>query len=174
MDPRQAELLNSAIRTISIRHRALAAALLAPLGLHPGQEVLLFELHNRGPLTQGQLASASGCEPPTITNSARRLEAAGLLVRTESPDDARVTIVDLSDRGRALLPALQQAWTQLAEQSVARLLTTPPERLVEDLSDLASSLEAARARCSPCSTRSRSREPVDEGVPDPGSAPIRQ
>lgn len=136
----QADAVNAAIRSVGMRHRALAGALLAPLGLHPGQEVLLLELDACGPRTQGQLAAASGCEPPTITGSARKLEVAGLVVRKPSPTDGRVTIVELSDQGRALMPALKAAWVQLAEQTVAGLRTTPPDQVSALVADLAHSL----------------------------------
>src|SRR5687768_11295319 len=128
MNFEQADALNAAIRAIGMRHRALAAALLGPLGLHPGQEVLLLDLDANGPRTQVQLATASGCEPPTITGSVRKLEDAGLVVRTPSPTDGRVTIVELSDRGRRLLPALKQAWVELGERTVAET-RTPPDQL---------------------------------------------
>jgi DNA-binding MarR family transcriptional regulator len=142
VDFEQADMLNAAIRAIGIRHRALAGALLAPLGLHPGQEVLLLELDVHGPRTQGQLAIASGCEPPTITGSARKLEAAGLVVRRPSPTDGRVTIVELSAQGQALIPALRIAWQQLAERTVAGLTSTPVDQLGDTLTDLAHSLTA--------------------------------
>jgi DNA-binding MarR family transcriptional regulator len=132
----QADALNAAIRAIGIRHRALAGALLVPLGLHPGQEVLLLELDASGPRTQGQLAVASGCEPPTITGSVRKLEAAGLVVRQPSPTDARVTIVELSERGQGLMPELKVAWKLLAEQTVLGLTSTPLDSLSDALADL--------------------------------------
>lgn len=145
MNFEQADELNVALRSIGIRHRALAGALLAPLGLHTGQEVLLLELDASGPRTQGQLAAASGCEPPTITGSVRKLEAAGLVVRRPSPTDGRVTIVELSARGQALMPALKAAWHQLAEQSIAGLTSTPLDRLSDAVADLARSLTATDA-----------------------------
>lgn len=140
MNFEQADALNDAIRSVAIRHRALAGVLLAPLGLHPGQEVILLELDTHGPRTQGQLAVASGCEPPTITGSARKLENAGLIMRRPSPSDRRVSIVELTDRGRELLPALKQAWQQLAERTVAHLATTPLDQLHDAVVDLARSL----------------------------------
>ncbi len=142
MDYQQASAINAAIRAIGMRHRALAGALLAPLGLHPGQEVLLLELDAQGPRTQGQLAVACGCEPPTITNSVRRLEAAGLVVRRPSPNDGRATIVDLSERGRSLMPRLRTVWQRLGEQTVAEVTTTPLPELTDILLDLAASLAA--------------------------------
>ncbi|PZS36659.1 MAG: hypothetical protein DLM59_00680 [Pseudonocardiales bacterium] len=36
-----------------------------------------------------QLAVSSGCEPPAVTGSVRKLEAAGLVVRRPSPTDGR-------------------------------------------------------------------------------------
>lgn len=145
MDYERADALNQAIRTVAIRHRALAASLLGRLGLHPGQEVLLFELDSHGPRTQTELAAASGCEAPTITNTARKLEAAGLIVRRPSPTDGRVTIVELSDRSRDLMPVLRQAWCELAEQSVAGLTSTAYDDLTSALADLAGSLTRAPA-----------------------------
>ncbi len=140
MDFEEASVVNSAIRSIGIRHRALADALLAPLGLHTGQEVLLLELDAQGPRSQGQLAVSSGCEPPTITGSVRKLEAAGLVVRRPSPTDGRVTIVELSDQGQALLPRLKTAWQQLAKQTIVGLTSTPLDQLTDALTDLAASL----------------------------------
>ena len=140
MDFDQADSLNSAIRTIALRHRALAGALLAPLGIHPGQEVMLLELAASGPLTHGQLAIACGCEPPTITGSVRKLEAAGLVARHPSATDGRVTIVDLTERGHALLPDLKACWQRLAEQSVGDLTVTSVDHLAEALTDLARGL----------------------------------
>ena len=145
MDFEEANTINEAIRAIGIRHRALAGALLAPLGLHPGQEVLLLELAEQGPRSQAQLATASGCEPPTITNSLRKLEAAGLVVRRPSSSDGRVTIVELSDHAHELLPELKAAWRQLAEQTTAKLTDTPLDGLTHTLVDLATSLRSTGA-----------------------------
>jgi len=143
VDFEQAEAVNTAIRSIGIRHRALADALLAPLGLHTGQEVLLLELDAKGPRSQGQLAVSSGCEPPTITGSVRKLEAAGYVVRRPSPTDGRVTIVELSEQGQALVPRLKAAWQQLAEQTAAGATSTPLDQLTDVLIDVAASLTAA-------------------------------
>jgi hypothetical protein len=56
-------------------------ALLAPLGLHTGQEALLLELARTGPMISAQLSEALGCEPPSVTLMTSKLEAAGHLRR---------------------------------------------------------------------------------------------
>src|SRR5207237_7076309 len=131
----QADALNEAIRAIGLRHRALCVAALAPFGIHPGHKLLLLELAE-GPRTQAELAAASGYEPPTITLSVRQLEAAGLVARRPSPTDGRATIVELSARGRALLPKLKTAWRQVAEQPVIGHSPTSVNHLTELLTHL--------------------------------------
>lgn len=143
MDYVQARALNGAIRTIGMRHRALAGAVLRGVGLAVGQEALIMELGEQGPRTQAQLAAAAGCEPPTITSAVRRLEALGLVARRPSTQDRRAMVVELTERGRELLDDLAAAWVQLAEASVAGLSRTRTEDLFEALGDLADSLRAA-------------------------------
>ena len=117
----QADALNQAIRLLSLRHRARAAALLAPLGLHPGQEVLLLELARTGPMIQAQLSEALGCEPPSVTLMTRKLEAAGQIRRKPAPSDKRASIVELTDSGKALADQVKQLWRALAEETVTGL-----------------------------------------------------
>jgi len=140
MDFEKADALNRAIRLIGINHRSQAAAALAEIGLHLGQEVLLLELDAYWARTQVQLAAALDCKPPNVTLIVRKLEADGLISRRPSSQDARATIVELTDEGRALIPRLKEVWRHLAENTVAGLETTSLDRLQEVLDDLAGSL----------------------------------
>ncbi|MCF2526057.1 MarR family winged helix-turn-helix transcriptional regulator [Yinghuangia soli] len=121
MDFAQADALNQAIRLLSLRHRARAAALIAPLGLHPGQEALLLELDRTGPRIQAQLSEALGVEPPSVTLMARKLEASGHIRRSPAPSDRRASIVELTDSGRELAERVKEVWRGLAEETVAGL-----------------------------------------------------
>lgn len=145
MDFAQADALNQAIRLLSLRHRARAAALLDPLGLHPGQEVLLLELARNGPTTQTQLSEALGCEPPSITLMARKLEAAGHIRRGPSPSDKRASIVELTERGEALADQVKQLWSALAEETVTGLPTETVAELPGILTTLTGNVDARRA-----------------------------
>ena len=146
MNFEQADALNEVIRAVGIRHRALSIAALAPFGIHPGHKLVLFELDTAGPRTQAQLAAATGFEPPTITLSVRQLEDAGLVARRPSPTDRRATLVELSDKGRTLLPELKAAWCRVAEQTVAGFTAIPLDQLTSVLADLAASLDISRDR----------------------------
>ena len=129
MDFDDADALNQAIRLLSLRHRARAAALLAPLGLHPGQEALLLELARSGPMIQAQLSEALGCEPPSVTLMTRKLEASGHVRRAPAPSDKRASVVDLTDSGKAIAGQVKELWCALAEETVAGL----PARTVAEL-----------------------------------------
>jgi len=132
-----ADALNRAIRVIGRKHRARAAELLRELGLNPGQEIVLLELDAHGPGTQIQLAIGCECEPPTLTQLAQKLEAAGLTARQPSPTDARATIVSLTEQGLALIGPLKERWVRLANATVAGLTKTDPAALREVTTDLA-------------------------------------
>ena len=121
MDYEFAGALNNAVRLLSLRHRTRAATLLAPLGLHPGQEALLLELERNGPRIQAQLSAPLGCEPPTVTQMCRKLEAAGHVSRRPDDADRRVSIVELTASGHALAERIRQLWCDLAEETVQGL-----------------------------------------------------
>jgi deazaflavin-dependent oxidoreductase (nitroreductase family) len=128
VDFEQADAINQAIRLLSLRHRARAAALLVPLGLHPGQEALLLELARTGPMIQAQLSEALGCEPPSVTLMTRKLEASGHIRRKPAPSDKRASIVELTDSGKALADQVKDLWCALAEETVTGL---PAETVAE-------------------------------------------
>ncbi|GAB3869920.1 hypothetical protein GCM10029964_003260 [Kibdelosporangium lantanae] len=138
MDFTQADAVNQAIRLLTLRHRARAATLLAPLGLHPGQEALLLELARTGPMIQAQLSDALGCEPPSVTLMTRKLEASGHIRRTPDPSDRRASIVELTDSGKALAGEVRVLWRALAEETVTGL----PAETVAELPGILNALTA--------------------------------
>lgn len=146
MDFDQADAINQAIRLLSLRHRARAAALLAPLGLHPGQEALLLELARAGPMIQAQLSEALGCEPPSVTLMTRKLEASGHIRRAPAPADKRASIVELTDSGKALAGQVKQLWRALAEETVAGLPAQTVAELPAILTALTGNVDTRRPR----------------------------
>ncbi|MFD7846250.1 MarR family winged helix-turn-helix transcriptional regulator [Nocardia sp. NPDC059764] len=136
MDFEQADAINQAIRLLTLRHRARAATLLAPLGLHTGQEALLLELARSGPMIQAQLSGALGCEPPSVTLMTKKLEASGHIRRAPAPNDKRASVVELTESGRQLAEEVKRVWRDLAEETVAGL----SERTVAELPGLLATL----------------------------------
>jgi DNA-binding MarR family transcriptional regulator len=146
VDFEYADTLNQAIRLLSLRHRARAAVLLAPLGLHTGQEALLLELARTGPMIQAQLSEALGCEPPSVTLMTRKLEARGHVRRKADPSDKRASIVELTDRGRGVVDQVKQLWRTLAEETVTGLPARSRAQLPGLLNSLADNVDSASRR----------------------------
>jgi len=122
------------IRTSSIRdttgfalakvckaHRGNVAGLLAEVGLHVGQEMVLVELWEQDGLRGGELAARLRVEPPTVTKMLRRLENCGLVERSRDPEDARSFRVYLTDEGRALREPVTHCWQRAEEKTLANL-----------------------------------------------------
>ena len=69
-------------------------------GLSPSQLSVLAVVHNRGPLTLGELAEVERVAPPTISKVVAKLEADGLLQRQVDPTDKRVSLVRVDEDRR--------------------------------------------------------------------------
>lgn len=72
-------------------------------GYTPSQLSALATVHNHGPLTLGALAEIERVAPPSITKVLTKLEAEGLVARTQCPDDGRVSHVSTTAAGRTLV-----------------------------------------------------------------------
>ncbi len=102
-------------------HRNRAEAAFNELGLHTGQEWVLFELWKQEGITQSELVARLGVEPPTVTKTLDRLEKAGLVQRRPDSEDARVSRVYLTPRGRALKDPVEKIWRDLETRSMQGL-----------------------------------------------------
>jgi len=122
-DPFATGPLSHAIFSLARTHRALAADLLRPLGLHPGQELLLMFLWEHGPQRQTDLARHVATDSASMTRTVQRLERSGFVLRRHSPDDRRVTLVEPTPASQALRPRVAEIWAQL-EQATAGALTS--------------------------------------------------
>lgn len=95
----------------------------------------LATLHRHGPQRPSDLARIERFTPPAVARVVGALEDRGLVVRRPSPDDARSSLVEITEAGSALLAATR------AEQSqaVARLLTVLGD---DELAVLSAALDA--------------------------------
>ncbi|MEX2195381.1 MAG: MarR family transcriptional regulator [Thermoleophilaceae bacterium] len=82
---------------------------LEPHGVHAGQDYLLEVLWEEDGLGVGAIAERLGIEAPTVVRTVQRMEASGLVRRVRDPHDRRRARVVLTDRGRAVEPAVRRA-----------------------------------------------------------------
>lgn len=89
--------LTSTARTLS---RAFDDALAAAGGSLPTW-LILISLKTRRLGNQRELAAAVGIQGATLTHHLNAMEADGLLTRRRDPDNRRVHLVELTDKGEA-------------------------------------------------------------------------
>jgi len=120
------ETTGFALAKVCKAHRGRVGGMLAEVGLHVGQEMVLIELWQADGLRGGELACRLGVEPPTVTKMLRRLEDLGLLERRPDPADARSFRVYLTERGRTLEDPVMRRWERAEAQTFGVL--DPAER----------------------------------------------
>lgn len=130
------------------QERASIAARLTPALLRIGRRVrpasgelavghfsTLATLHRRGPQRPSDLARIERFSAPAVARVVGALEDRGLVVRRPSPDDARSSLVEITEAGAALLVAARREQAR----AVADLLGVLD---ADQLATLAAALEA--------------------------------
>lgn len=102
-----------AIFALARSHRALAGKMLREIGLFAGQEILLMQLWDQDGQSQNCLGRTLGVDHSTVAKTVRRLEDAGLVSRSRSKEDGRVTIVSVTQAGRDLQTKVFDVWNRL-------------------------------------------------------------
>ena len=103
--------LYSAARATTQAYRAL----LAPWGLTYPQYLVLAALWLDGEQTIGSLGGAMRLDSGTLSPLVRRLEQAGLVIRTRGGVDERIVTVALTEKGRALREEVAPIHVTIAE-----------------------------------------------------------
>ncbi|OBZ18847.1 MarR family transcriptional regulator [Bacillus sp. FJAT-27264] len=125
--------INFAIFSMARSHRGLAANLLREAGLFAGQEIMLMQLGEQDGQSQQCLGRTMRLDHSTVAKSVRRLEEAGLVTRSRSPKDGRVTLVKLTEVGRELVDKATAVWTEM-EKAASQDLSEEERKLLISLS----------------------------------------
>jgi DNA-binding MarR family transcriptional regulator len=83
------------------------------IGIHTGQELVIFRLLEEDGLSQSQLATKIGVEIGTIAKTVQRMEKEGVLIRHQDAEDARISRVYLTDKGRSLGEPALHIWNDI-------------------------------------------------------------
>jgi DNA-binding MarR family transcriptional regulator len=94
-------------------HRMLASHLLREVGLRPGQELLMMQLWQAGPMRQNALAALFDTDSASMTRTVQRLERAGYVRRVPDPTDGRATLVEPTPASQGLRTKVEQIWQEL-------------------------------------------------------------
>ncbi len=81
---------------------AIYRPVLEPMGLTHPQYLVMLALWGRSPLSVKELSAQLALDPGTLSPLLKRLEAAGLVVRSRDEADERLLAVRVTDAGREL------------------------------------------------------------------------
>lgn len=96
---------------------------LKPLGLTYTQYIVFLVLWERDGRTVGELCETLMLDNGTVSPLLKKMEAAGFVQRTRSPEDDRVVVITLTEAGRAL-----QEKAKDVPERVAGCIDLPPEK----------------------------------------------
>ncbi len=132
--------LGARLRRLSERIDEDAGRIYADLGIPFRQQWwgVMEHLYDHGPTSVGHLAAALGISQPSVSQTRRSLEAAGLLHLRADANDGRSRRLDLSRDGRELYLRLSPVWA--AMDAVARDLNAETDNVVAALERLDSAL----------------------------------
>jgi len=141
MEFHEAHELMRLMRRLAMAQRMRKTELLRPLGLQPGQDVVLMELSLAGSTSQKELARLAEVDEPSVGRSITRLENRGLIMRTRDAQDSRRRLVALTPEGQGLIPEIRALYAQVAAEAVGDFQDLP--WLVGHLTEVASRLGLA-------------------------------
>jgi DNA-binding MarR family transcriptional regulator len=113
-------------------HRNQVASELDLIPVHVGQDQVVYRLAIEEGITQSRLAEGVGVDASTVTKTLLRLERDGVVRRSDDIDDARVSRVYLTERGRALVKPVVETWNR-ADERLQKGLTRAERQLLHRL-----------------------------------------
>lgn len=104
-------------------------------GVSPNRLELLCKLTG-GEISQSDLQKAVSIDPAAVTRHVQQLEAEGILLRTRSESDNRITLVQLTEEGRNKLEAFKAEKERFMEELQTDLTEAERIQFLETLQKL--------------------------------------
>lgn len=115
-------------------------AVRAGVHLPRAAQMVLRQAVEAGPVRISDLARALHMSDAAASRTATALEQEGLLVRSDSPDDGRVALVDITPRGRRVQRRLREAQDEIFGASLSHWSRQDVAKLAELMDRLAGDL----------------------------------
>ena len=109
------ETISFTLSNISVLYRNKLESLMDEIGLHGGQVNVLSELWQTDGLSQADIMKSIGVSAPTITKMINSLVNSSFIQTKKCKNDARITRVYLTKKGRVIEPLVIAQWQKLEE-----------------------------------------------------------
>ena len=126
--------IEKAIINLITSYKNLITTKMRPLGLYPGQDMILLELLKNDGVSQNILVTTLCVDHSTIAKSVSRMIKNDLVKTEKSTKDKRVTLVSLTDHGRDLAQQVEQIWID-SERNATLGLSSEEQRLFVEMID---------------------------------------
>lgn len=117
---------------------------LGELGVTYGQLFVLLQVGRRDECTPKEVSQALRLDAGQLNRTLARLAEGGFLTQRKSEADRRVTLLQLTDRGREVIAASRALFREWDEQTLAPLAPDERERLLEQLKRAVAGLRTER------------------------------
>ena len=112
----EGHVLDELFMQVNHLHHLRAHMLLNGIGLYRGRPPILFFLRENGPCSQKQIADYLRINPATMTVMLGRMEKDGLIERRQDTVDARVTKVNVTEKGLESCKAAEKCMDKLRSE----------------------------------------------------------
>lgn len=119
------------------------------LDMTSAQLQILGRLSKNEGISQAQLAGLLDMEPITVSRHVDRMEAAGFLERSPDPQDRRMHRLNLTDKGKSLLPGMREIAVRIFDEAQDGLSESERAALMKGLDQLVSNLARKPAESAP-------------------------
>lgn len=109
------------VARLNAKYSADVDALLKPHGLSSSKWRVLMILREQGRLSMSDIATHAAAKLSTITKIVYKMQEIGLLKTSPSPQDGRVTEVELTESGEAKLAVVRELMGRVVEKAFAGL-----------------------------------------------------
>ena len=123
------------------QRRNKSNALLADVGVHGGQDILLYYLSMKDGQTISELAEKMCIKFATISNMVNRMEVREIIRREKDGIDLRVTRLYLTGKGKSAYKLISEIWKQMESLLVKNLSLQEQEILKSLLTKILKNLE---------------------------------
>lgn len=114
-------------------------------GVSPNRLELLCKLTG-GQISQSDLQKAVSIDPAAVTRHVQQLEAEGILLRTRSESDNRITLVQLTEEGQSKVARFKAEKERFLEELQADLTESERIGLIQALRKLNSRIQQMKEK----------------------------
>ena len=109
-------------------HRKIIEREITNLGIHPSQHHILMYLARNGASTQCSIAQAMEVSAATIAVSLKKLEKGKYIEKKNNPEDCRVNLISLTEKGEEVVNLSQRLFEQTDEATFCGLTEEEKEQ----------------------------------------------